>query len=153
MKDGQSIDDIQRRLKEEFEIGMTYMDVRFMLLDLDLAVQDKPDKGRGAAAVGAADKAQPEQESATQASPTEIPGTQEGQLIGGNVEVDVDRVTKPGALVSGSVVFSDGVKAAWALDQFGRMTVSASQPGYQPPQEDLEVFQDKLRAALESRGM
>ena len=50
----------------------------------------------------------------------------------GGVSVEMDRVTKPGTLVSGTVTFSDGTHAAWSLDQLGRLALDAKEPGYQP---------------------
>ena len=37
----------------------------------------------------------------------------------GNVTVSVDELTRPGSMVSGSVVFSDGEKALWMIDELG----------------------------------
>ncbi len=36
----------------------------------------------------------------------------------------VDTVARPGAMVSGSVTFSDGQKGHWYLDQMGRLGVA-----------------------------
>jgi hypothetical protein len=68
------------------------------------------------------------------------------------VSVDLDRVVKPGSLVSGRVTFSDGVSAGWSLDQLGRLALETSQPGYRPGREDLEAFQVELRRVLEKKG-
>jgi hypothetical protein len=71
----------------------------------------------------------------------------------GGVTVDVDRLTKPGALASGTVRFSDGVSAAWSLDQMGRLGLSATTPGYKPSEGDIVAFQQELRSALEKMGL
>ena len=60
---------------------------------------------------------------------------------------------RPGALVSGSVVFSDGVTATWMLDQQGRLGIDPSQPGYRPSDADNEAFVQTLQAEIEKRGM
>ena len=70
----------------------------------------------------------------------------------GGLSLDVDAITKPGAVVSGTVVFSDGIKASWFLDQSGRLGLDAGDPGYKPSEDDLQVFQEQLRGALEKRG-
>jgi hypothetical protein len=68
------------------------------------------------------------------------------------VSVEVDRVTKPGAVVSGTVSFSDGTHATWMLDQLGRLALDAGTPDYRPSEADLQAFQKELKSALERRG-
>ena len=71
------------------------------------------------------------------------------------VSVDVDGVTLiPGAICSGSVIFSDGVTGKWIVDQSGRPGfTSISQPGYRPTPEDAQVFMRELDAALQKKGL
>jgi hypothetical protein len=66
--------------------------------------------------------------------------------------VELDRVVKAGALVSGTVTFSDGVKASWSLDQFGRLGLSSGKPNYRPSEEDLQSFQEELTRLIQNRG-
>ena len=40
--DGASIADLQKRLKDEFDIGITYMDARFLVLDLGIELLEAP---------------------------------------------------------------------------------------------------------------
>ena len=60
---------------------------------------------------------------------------------------------KPGAIVSGTVKFSDGVNSNWSVDQLGRLALNPSQEGYQPSAEDLQIFQKELQSALQKHGM
>jgi len=129
--EGVSLSDIQKRLEEEFSVRMTYMDLRFLIDDLDLEVQSKGPKFDD-----------PKVDSLDQKAPP-----------AGGVSVTLDKVSRPDALVSGQVTFSDGVSAQWHLDQMGRLSLNASQPGYQPSQEDLMKFQEELRSAVEKSGM
>ena len=78
--------------------------------------------------------------------PADAPGGASG------VRVEVDRLVKPGAVVSGTVAFSDGVTASWLLDQMGRLAIQAGREDYRPSQEDLAAFQTALRDALAKRG-
>lgn len=133
--EGAGLSELQRRLSDEFGVSMTYMDIRFLVIDLGLQVKDKPAGPSSGAGLGAPGSDQ-------SASSTE-PGA---------VAVELDRVTKPGSLVSGSVRFSNGVSAAWALDQFGRVALDAGETGYSPSEQDLQVFQQKLKKELEKRG-
>ncbi len=142
---GDGISEVQKKLESEFGIKMTYMDVRFMLLDLEVALKDKPEPKKavepaadGAAAGGAA------------GANADL-GQAEGGL-GGGVQISLDKVVQPGAVVSGSVTFSDGVSATWMLDQMGRLALNAATPGYRPSETDLQEFQLALRDALQKGG-
>jgi hypothetical protein len=54
--------------------------------------------------------------------------------------------------VSGKVTFSDGKRAAWYLDQMGRLGVSPEEQGYRPPAGDVEEFQTQLDRELQKLG-
>jgi hypothetical protein len=138
---GDSLSDIQRKLKEEFGLGLTYMDVRFLVLDAGLEVRDRATPAEPAPEAAEADRGPP-----PLASDAEAPD------VDGGVRVDVDRVTKPGAVVSGAVTFSDGVRASWSLDQLGRLAIQADRPGYRPSAEDVSAFQQGLQSALARQG-
>jgi hypothetical protein len=131
IQQGASLSEVQKRLEEDFSMRMTYMDIRFLVDDLDLELQAEGPKFDDPKVV-------PEQPAGGQ------PGA---------VSVSLDKVSRPDALVSGSVTFSDGVSAQWHLDQMGRLALNAKQPGYQPSREDLQAFQQKLRDAVEQSGM
>src|SRR6266487_4407540 len=60
----------------------------------------------------------------------------------------VDQIARPGAVVSGSVTFSDGNIAAWYLDQFGRLGLAPKKQGYKPPAGELQEFQTALQNEL-----
>ena len=135
---GDGLADVQRKLKEELGISMTYMDTRFLVDDLNLQLQDAEEekveeKNEGADESVIADKAD-----ATAAL--------------GGVNVSVDQVVRPGAIISGKVTFSDGMNASWYLDQMGRLGLDADEAGYRPSEDDLVKFQDELRKAVESGG-
>ena len=40
---GASLSDVQKKLKNEYNITLTYMDVRLLVLDVGATVQDKPE--------------------------------------------------------------------------------------------------------------
>jgi len=143
--DGASLSEVQRWLSEELKINMTYMDVRFMLIELGLTPQDREE-------ITPADPSVLDDAGAGPQEPIESSSVVDDGLQKGSVSVDVDRLMKPGSLVSGTVVFSDGVKASWALDQFGRLALDAGGAEVRPSPEDLKVFQEELRKNLEKRG-
>jgi hypothetical protein len=76
----------------------------------------------------------------------------EGGLGGGDVQVTVDAVTRPNAMVSGRVRFSDGKGAAWLIDTYGRPGLVADEKGYRPSQPDLMAFQASLERELAKLG-
>jgi len=140
-KDGLSLSEIQKSLESEFGITMTYMDVRFLVLDIGCEIQDKG-KHAGAEAKNSVEDSDPD------------PGIpDDGEPAFGSVSVDIDRVVKAGAVVSGTVVFSDGVKAAWAVDNLGRMVLDpGANEGYRPSEEDIRAFQEELKSQISRRG-
>ncbi|MBC2605048.1 hypothetical protein [Pelagicoccus albus] len=136
LADGASIADIQRLIVDEFKIPMTYMEVRFLMDDLNLDLAPPPE---------------PEPEEEATAEQDALPA--EAELVGGGaVSVDIDKIKRPGAALSGSVVFSDGVKAQWSVDPYGRLGLDTEQEGYQPSPEDIEAFQIELQNKMQGPG-
>ena len=70
----------------------------------------------------------------------------------GTFSLEVDRIMRPGTMVSGAVTFSDGVSGKWALDQQGRLMLETPQKGYQPSPVDLQAFQRELQVQLQRQG-
>lgn len=129
--EGDSLSDVQKKLSSELGISMTYMDLRLLVLDLGVGLKDR----------------QVEKKKEPVVPEDDFEQTQDGGL-----RVEVDRITRAGSIVSGSVVFSDGVKATWALDQMGRLVLDAGTPDYRPRDEDIQSFQEELKKALATRG-
>jgi len=116
--------------------------VRFLILDLNLKIKENektPAKAVDLSKSAPAAANEPEAELVNEAAP-------------GSVSVELDRVVKAGAIVSGSVTFSDGVKASWSLDQLGRLGLSSGKQNYRPSEEDLQAFQQELARLIQSRG-
>ena len=82
----------------------------------------------------------------------ETPAEEEAAAGAGGVSVKVDQLAQPGALVSGSVTFSDGKSAVWHLDQFGRLALAPKQHGYKPSPADVQAFQRELQNELAKIG-
>lgn len=127
--EGDNLSQIQAKMKEQLQLSVTYMDMRFVILDLGIElVQVK--------------KEEPVQEIST-----------EPVVHDGGVQVTMDSIPLPGAIVSGKAVFSDGEKATWTLDQSGRPGLDPATPDYQPSREDIVEFQTQLRALIEQSGL
>jgi hypothetical protein len=145
---GAKLSEIQDRIDKEFGIRLTYMDVRLLVDDLKLTPKDAESANPPTPPEAAAPEMESVPENATEAAAEPEPG-----LIGGKVSVSVDHLARPGAMVSGKVTFSDGQKAEWYMDQYGRLGLSPSTPGYRPPQGDIPVFQAALEQELAKMGL
>ncbi|MBN1676781.1 MAG: hypothetical protein JXR37_37400 [Kiritimatiellae bacterium] len=146
---GCALSEIQKNLSEEFGLAITFMDLRFLLLDLGIDLKEKPKKPAEPADLSNAPSE--EEPDADEFPEPPLPSAAD-DLGGGSVTVGIDTVTQPGAIVNGTVTFSDGTKARWALDQLGRLAIDAGRPGYRPPPQDLAAFQNQLRHELQKRG-
>lgn len=120
--------DLQRHLKEDFGHTLTYMDTRFLILDLGIELIEAP-------------KIVKKEEEKPAPVPT------------GCVTTTMDSLTLPGALVSGKVVFSDGETGVWMLDQTGRPGLDPDTEGYRPTAEDIKEFQVQLRDLIQKSGL
>jgi len=127
---GATLSDIQRHLKEEEQISITYMDTRFLILDLGIELLEEK-------------KEEPKPEETAE---TALP-----KQATGKVETTIDNITLPGAMVSGQVTFSDGETAIWMIDQNGRPGLDPDTPGYRPSEEDIMAFQTQLRQLLQKQ--
>ncbi|MFW6217523.1 MAG: hypothetical protein ACOC4K_00870 [Verrucomicrobiota bacterium] len=137
IREGKTLADVQRLLREEFNLSMTYMDVRFLVDDLDITFAEPEAEEKAA-----------DDQSAT---------AEEAELIDeggdGSVSVDVDAVVRPGALVSGTVTFSDGKQLGWQLNGGGQLgLIPGDDPEYRPSPEDVQEFQEKLNEVLQQKG-
>lgn len=132
-KEIHTIGDLQTRINDTFKAHLTFLDTRFLMDDFNLQL--------------ASDKK--ENDPKVSSEPSSISTPLEGELIGqGSVQVSVDPVTRPGMMVNGSVIFSDGQKATWGLDQLGRLSIKPSKMGYRPSQKDIAQFQESLQEKL-----
>jgi hypothetical protein len=137
INEGLKLADIQKRLETEFGLRVTYLDLRLMVDDLKLKPKDPapPPKPSPSAAPASTLKLDP------------------AEAVVGNVSVTVDQLTRPGALVSGKVKFSDGKTAEWIFDQAGRLAVVPAEKGYKPSPGDLQDFQSALQTELQKQGL
>ncbi len=147
---GAKLSDIQQRMGEEFEIRMTYMEARFLMDDLKLSIKEAvvaepvapaADPGPGPEAIPNGFPDEPEA------------GSLPAPVGGGGVVVKLDTITRPGAMVSGTVTFSDGKGAAWYLDQTGRLGMTPDVENYRPTPADVEQFQRALEQQLAKLGI
>ena len=178
---GASLDEIQKRIKSEFGIHLTYLDVRLLVAELPQPKEEDE---------GAAEKEEAKTPGTPKTPRTEPPemgrdfadgpdGHQESEAIGeaalpplqqedtpaaddANTEaqtvsaptVTIDALMIPGTLASGDVTFSDGQTGKWYLDQMGRLGLGGDLPqGYRPSPTDAALFQQQLMQLLQSKGL
>ena len=174
---GASLDEIQKRMKAEFGVHMTYLDLRLMVADLPQPVETEPAAPDDVAADGPAHDgparevpAPPRRGTSSSGTPDSSvepssgtpdsnvasssgPASDDGTPPASDLTVEVDALTIPGTFASGAVTFSDGTKAKWYLDQQGRLGLDDVPPGYRPSPGDAALFQARLVEALRARGL
>jgi len=152
IREGAKLSEIQSRIDSEFNIQLTYMEVRFLVDDLGVQLKDesnveaKEEPSNEAPQEGTTAAASSEDDTELIPSEEDLPPGLNG------VSLSVDAITRPGAVVSGKVTFSDGVKAEWYLDQTGRLGLSPEKEGYRPSEDDVMAFQMKLQTELQKGG-
>lgn len=143
---GVDLNGIQKCLASECGLHLTYMEVRFLLLDYGIEIAQPAEPAAAAAeeadeAVPAADEAADAGEAAA-AAEAEMPA---GKGAGG-VSVTIDELQLPGTLISGKVSFPSGGHGAWFIDQAGRL--GWSDLSGQPTQYEMQDFQTQLMQLL-----
>ena len=126
---GVDLNGIQKNLAAECGVHMTYMDVRFLLLDHGIEI---------ATAAAPVEEKKPE--------PASEPETTPQPAADGKLVVTLDELTLPGTLISGKVAFASGTRGGWQIDQLGRFAWNALEG--QPTPEELQAFQVELTKLL-----
>jgi len=136
--EGIDLNGIQKKLVTECGVHLTYMDVRFLLLDhgIEIAAASAPAKA-------------PEKPAAPKPTEDEPKSAADAAAVPGAPKVTLDDLQLPGALISGKVEFPSGTRGAWMIDQMGRF--AWNDLSGTPTQEELQAFQFELTQLL-SRG-
>ena len=155
--EGAGLPGIQKRLDSEFKIKATYMDTRFLIDDLGIAMpeDEKPEE---------AEEAEEESEAAVPETPTDADSSEEpvpsGDLLDepgsegpGSVTVTISELQRPGMMVNGSVTFAGGEVAEWYLDQFGRLGLDPRNPEFRPSEPEMMAFQKELQKVAQKKGL
>ena len=114
---------------------MTYFDARLLVSELEVSLN------------------KPEEEEVGQDSEETSDGMPTEEAVPGGVDVTLDSVTQPQAMVSGKVTFSDGGRASWSVDQMGRLGLDPETESYQPSEDDVMAFQTQLQQLLKTQGL
>ena len=145
LQKGLSLSEIQKILHEKGEI-ISFLDLRLLASELEnldwkkLGGEKEAQEKEAAAA-----KKKEKDDELADAQAEEIPADK-GEWSGATV-VEVNKLVRPGAALSGSVKFASGVKADWVLDQTGRLGLE--KPTGKPTPEDIKEFQVELQKKLQ----
>jgi len=140
LNQGISLSEIQKRLQNEKNEKITFLDLRILASELEGV--DWAKQKADIAAEKAKEKAKKEEEQKALAA-EDLEGD-------GNTVVEMSKVTRPGALANGSVKFGSGATAEWMIDQMGRLALDKT--AGEPTQEDIQAFQVELQKII-SQGM
>ena len=148
---GAQLTDIQKRLEDEMEFRLSYMDTRFLILDLGVEIRNL-----------AQEQAETEQSEQDEVAKSESDAKNGEELTeddievlppsaGGNVKVSVDDIARPGLMASGRVTFAGGQGGMWYVDEMGRLGIDPEVEGYQPSEADIMAFQRELQLVMDAR--
>lgn len=149
--------EVQKKIAAEFNIHFTYLEIRLLISELDCTLKDRephtdkqlktaPGPSKDASLPLTGDETDPEE------SPT-MPSDGSGDQGSSEVRVTLDKITRPGAAISGSVTFSNGVTTQWQIDAVHhQLAIIPSKGGARPSNEELAQFQVALQQELRRHG-
>lgn len=136
---GVDLNGIQKKLAAECDVHLTYMEVRFLLLDNGIEIarpQEKP--------APAPDPAPEPAQEQPAAQPEPSPGAAVKPVV------TLDDLQLPGTLLSGKCSFPSGTNGSWQIDQVGRF--GWTQLNGTPTPVELQAFEMELRHILSRMG-
>jgi hypothetical protein len=139
LRAGNSLSEVQTLLRRDHGVNMTFLELRLIaaeIKDLDWGRGQEAAKPKKKEKAAADDDDANEEEAITP------------EALGGGTVVELSKLARPGAALSGSVKFTSGVTAEWVLDAYGRLALENASG--QPTREDLEDFQMELQRKLGS---
>ncbi|MEG0024516.1 MAG: hypothetical protein RR719_04115 [Akkermansia sp.] len=146
--EGLDLNGMQKRMNEEMGLRLTYMDARFLLLDLkiDLIVPkvEKPAKPAPAPVSPMSTTGMPQAQTQAQ-SP--MPSSLFPSM--GTTQVTIDEITPPHALLTGKMTFMSGAQGIWSIDKMGR--IDWEPIAGEPTEADLQSFEKELQKVLRSQ--
>ncbi|MBR5894702.1 MAG: hypothetical protein IKZ13_04080 [Akkermansia sp.] len=136
---GVDLNGIQKKLAAECGVHLTYMEVRFLLLDHGIEIarpQEKP----------APEPVEEPVKQAAPAAPAEAAPQQTGPTAAVKPVVTLDDLQLPGTLLSGKCSFPSGTNGSWQIDQMGRF--GWTELNGTPTPVELQAFEFELRQIL-----
>jgi DNA-binding transcriptional MerR regulator len=134
LNEGLSLGEVQKLLAEQ-GVTLTYLELRMIAADLKVDWKKQSSK-----------KAPPPKKPAEEEAEDEPPAR--GGRGRSRTQISVSRVVRPGASMSGDVVFASGAKAEWFVDAYGRLGLNPAKGSAKPTEDDLREFQAELQRKL-----
>ncbi|MBR3695320.1 MAG: hypothetical protein IKL98_03665 [Akkermansia sp.] len=134
---GIDLNGIQKNLVAECGVHLTYMEVRFLLLDHGIEIARPQEEPKPAPAP------QPQAEQPAAPAPAADPMTGAAPV---KPTMSLDDIQIPGTILSGKCEFPSGTKVAWQIDQMGQL--NCSQLSGTMTQEEQQAFVFELRQIL-----
>ncbi len=134
---GIDLNGIQKKLVAECGVHLTYMEVRFLLLDHGIEIARQQEAPKPAPAP------QPQAEQPAAPAPAADPMTGAAPV---KPTMSLDDIQIPGTILSGKCEFPSGTKVAWQIDQMGQL--NCSQLSGTMTQEEQQAFVFELRQIL-----
>lgn len=166
LNEGMSLSDVQKLLAQEYNVRMTYLELRLLAggLAVDWQKQDKPKPAPTPPETSVTEPEvtaglQPDQDDddldaladAADDDLNALDDDDDDPAGAGATKVTIDPAPRPGMALSGMVRFASGIRAGWMMDRMGRLNLDLPDDAEQPGQEDLQAFQDELRQVLQRK--
>jgi hypothetical protein len=139
---GLGLSEIQKRLFSENQVKITFLDLKLIASEIKDVAQtlDKNSSKKES------EKPKPIEDNESDFVSQEG-NTVDAELMDeGDTIVELDKLLRPGAALSGTVKFASGVKAGWTIDNYGRFALENASG--KPTQDDLALFQAELRKKI-----
>jgi len=130
-EEGDDLAALQKKINEELEVKVTYMETRFLVDDLKVEIKSP--------------EPEPEPDS-EETVEDELAGTLPLQGDPNAVTVSIAKVQRPGTMISGTAMFG-------GVDNMGQLGMSPSNPEFKPTQQQQQAFQMELQAAASREGL
>ena len=126
---GIDLNGIQKNLVAECGVHLTYMEVRFLLLDHGIEIAQPQESPKPAPAPA------PEPE------PEPAPADPMTGAAPVKPTMSLDDIQIPGTILSGKCEFPSGTKVAWQIDQMGQLNCTQLSGTMTPEEQNAFVFE------------
>jgi len=141
---GDGLSEIQSKLGSELEAKVTYLETRFLLEDIGVELKKEPEP-------------EPEPETEEEVGQDDSADSEalpeSGDASGGELSLTIDKLQRPGAIISGKVTFAGSESATWWLDQMGQLGFEPENEAFSPTPEQMMAFQRELQAKIQQSGL
>ena len=129
---GIDLNGIQKNLVAHCGVHLTYMEVRFLLLDHGIEI------AQAAPEPTPAPQAAPSPQAQQQPTPAADSAAEPRPVV---PTMTLDDIQIPGTLLSGKCEFPSGTKVAWQIDQMGQLACSKVCGDMTPEEQQAFVFE------------